>query len=349
MAIPKANPSPETIHVLAFPRWKWPHVRRAFPGQKIRFVADSPLREDIQTLLLWGRAPVPDWVPSYTSILRMEDGFLRSVGLGAELTQPLSWVVDRKGIYYDATQPSELEDILQNTHFSEGELVRAQALRQQIVTAGLTKYNVGSQRPWNRPAGDRRVILVPGQVESDASIQYGSPVIKQNITLLQRVRDENPDAYIVYKAHPDVAAGLRRLGEGEDQARQWCDAVLPDIAMDALLQQVDEVHVLTSLTGFEALLRGLPVTCYGQPFYSGWGLTTDLYPNPRRGRHLQLEELMAGSLLRYPLYFGRGRKGRVEPEEALEDLELWKQRKGGKPPFWQGTYRFFLRRFIGVR
>ncbi len=349
MAISNTGSSPDTLHVLSFPHWKWSHVRRAFPGQKVRFLSDSPPKEAIQTLLLWGRAQVPDWVPPQTSILRMEDGFLRSVGLGAELTQPLSWVVDRQGIYYDATQPSELEDILQNAHFSQPELARAQALRHQIVVAGLTKYNVGYQWPWCRPAGVGRVLLVPGQVESDASIQYGSPVLRQNMAFLQRVREEHPDAYIVYKPHPDVVAGLRRLGKGEDQARRWCDEVLADMAMEVLLQQVDEVHVLTSLTGFEALLRGLPVTCYGQPFYSGWGLTTDLYPNPRRQRRLQLDELIAGSLLRYPLYFGRGKKGLVEPEEALEDLKHWKQRKGDTPPFWQGTYRFILRRFIGVR
>ena len=43
--------------------------------------------------------------------------------------------------------------------------------------------------------------------------------------------------------------------------------------MDVLLGIVDEVHTLTSLTGFEALLRGIEVHAYGGPFYAGWGLT----------------------------------------------------------------------------
>jgi capsular polysaccharide export protein len=61
--------------------------------------------------------------------------------------------------------------------------------------------------------------------------------------------------------------------------------------------------VLTSLTGFEALLRGCEVTCHGTPFYAGWGLTRDLGRVPdRRGRTLTLDALVAGVLILYPRY-----------------------------------------------
>lgn len=46
------------------------------------------------------------------TLARMEDGFIRSVGLGSDFNWPYSLVVDRKGIYYDPSRPSELEDIL---------------------------------------------------------------------------------------------------------------------------------------------------------------------------------------------------------------------------------------------
>jgi capsular polysaccharide export protein len=66
---------------------------------------------------------------------------------------------------------------------------------------------------------------------------------------------------------------------------------------------VDEVHVNTSLAGFEALLRNKPVTTYGVPFYAGWGLTTDLGPVPkRRSAGRTLDELVAAALLLYPRY-----------------------------------------------
>ena len=67
--------------------------------------------------------------------------------------------------------------------------------------------------------------------------------------------------------------------------------------MAELLALVGEVHTLTSLTGFEALLRGKPVFTYGQPFYAGWGLTEDRDPPPRRGRPLSLDALVAGALV----------------------------------------------------
>ena len=53
-------------------------------------------------------------------------------------------------------------------------------------------------------------ILVPGQVESDASIKYGGIDIVTNIDLLKKVRAENPTAYIIYKPHPDVLSGNRK-------------------------------------------------------------------------------------------------------------------------------------------
>ncbi len=71
---------------------------------------------------------------------------------------------------------------------------------------------------------------------------------------------------------------------------QWCDEVVTDCSIGELLSAVDEVHVLTSLAGFEALQRSKRVVTYGQPFYAGWGLTDDAYPVTRRARKLSLDE-----------------------------------------------------------
>jgi len=71
---------------------------------------------------------------------------------------------------------------------------------------------------------------------------------------------------------------------------------------------------LTSLSGFDALLRGKAVTTYGLPFYAGWGLTTDMAFAAtscfaRRTRQLSLDELVAATLLRYPVYWDHDLKG----------------------------------------
>jgi capsular polysaccharide export protein len=212
----------------------------------------------------------------------------------------------------------------------------------------LTKYNVGL-RPWQRPAHDKKIILVPGQVESDASLAFGAPGLRTNIGLLQAVRQAHPDAWLVYKPHPDVLAGMRAQGVGEGDAAAWCDELVTDVAMGELLSQVDEVHVLTSLAGFEALLRGRPVTCYGQPFYAGWGLTTDLIALPRRTQNLTLDALVAGSLLLYPAYLNLETSRRSTPEQALDALLAWRARSGDALPWWRRAFRVILRRVVGVR
>ncbi|MCH8532915.1 MAG: capsular polysaccharide biosynthesis protein [Saccharospirillum sp.] len=326
---------PPRVYAVGYSYWKKPIVRRFFQCSDVIFTkqqADVPKGE---TIAAWGRAAVPD---DY-NVIRLEDGFIRSVGLGADLVQPLSWVRDRKGIYYDARQPSELEDILQHHDFTEAEQQRGAALAQQLVEQAITKYNLASA-PWQRP-NHKRVILVPGQVETDASIRYGTTDIKTNIGLLRAVRTQAPEAYILYKPHPDVVAGLRNAGRGENAAQQYCDQVLLEADMAQLLTQVDEVHTLTSLTGFEALLRGIKVTCYGQPFYAGWGLTTDTTPNNRRTRRLSLNELIAGTLIHYPTYISRNTGHYTTPENALKELIEWRKRPQTTPlkkalqPIWR--------------
>ena len=225
---------------------------------------------------------------------------------------------------------------------------RAAALRERVVAAGLTKYNVGTMR-WSRPSGVTRVILVPGQVESDASIALGAVEIKTNLGLLKAVRAANPDAYVLYKPHPDVLARMRAKGEGEDTAVCWCNEVVPDVPMGDLLREVDEVHCLTSLAGFEALIRMKKVVCYGQPFYSGWGLTEDVAPIVRRTRQLTLDELTAGVLLLYPLYISHTRNALISPEEALDELIEWRIRNGGGVVWWRSLLRMVLRRLVGVK
>jgi capsular polysaccharide export protein len=354
---------PPELGALGFSRWKKPIVRDFFQGSRVRFAGTADALADQAVLAIWGRkglVPARQTATAQAKIIRLEDGFLRSVGLGADLVRPLSWVMDGRGIYYDASRPSDLEVLLQSSAFDADLLVRAQYLRERLVATGLTKYNVGKAM-WRRPAHTRndaparhslshtpgassgslagppsqRVILVPGQVESDASLAYGAPGIRRNRDLLRAVRQANPDAYVIYKPHPDVAAGLRRPGDEEHDADHWCDEVVVDVAMSELLHEVDEVHSLTSLTGFEALLRGKKVVCYGQPFYAGWGLTVDLMPPLRRKRRLTLDQLVAGVLIMYPAYLSRQTGRFTTPERAIEELLAWRQERSILLNIWR--------------
>lgn len=331
---------PEELYAHGFSSFKKQLIRRFFQGSQIHFVRRLDQIPDRSTLLIWGNTPVELGVTSTRQtikLLRLEDGFLRSVGLGADYQiRPLSWIADSRGMYYDPSQESDLEHLLQTSEFTPALLDRAKALRKRIVEHGLTKYNVGNSKnikPISPSSPDisnkRNLILVPGQVETDASILTGAPNIRHNIALLRAVRTANPGAYVIYKPHPDVVAGLRDKGMGENEAELWCDEIVLDGDMDNLLNQADEVHVLTSLTGFEALLRGKRVTCYGQPFYAGWGLTLDQAPMTRRTRKLTLDELVAGALILYPLYLSPSNNRLISAERAVEELRLWKT---NRPP-----------------
>ena len=119
--------------------------------------------------------------------------------------------------------------------------------------------------------------------------------------------------------------------------------------MGRLLDCVDEVHVLTSLAGFEALLRGRRVETYGQPFYSGWGLTTDHCPVARRKRILDLDELVAGTLILYPTYVSLKSRRFTTPENALDELLEWRQRGPDSPGLLRKLKRLVVRRIVGVR
>lgn len=329
---------PETIYAVGLSRWKMPIVRDFAQGSTVKFVCRAEQAPDDATLLVWGQGSPNEKRP----VIRLEDAFLRSVGLGADLIRPLSWVMDSRGMYYDATAPSELEHVLLTTDFSDDLLARARELRHRIVEQGLTKYNVGAGA-WRRPESATRVILIPGQVESDASIRYGAPGISSNMGLLQAVREANPSAHVLYKPHPDVLAGLRMKGHGEDGAMDWCDEIVTDVAMGDLLPAVDEVHVLTSLAGFEALLRGKTVVCYGQPFYAGWGLTDDHTVIPRRTRRLSSDELVAGALILYPTYVSRTTGRFTTAERALDELLDWRQQSQRSVPLWRQLLRLVLR------
>lgn len=317
---------PEEILAVNFSPWKKPFIKGFFQGSRIRFVDDTGPFPEGATIARWGRKPIQSEIPAKTRQICVEDGFLRSVGLGAALVQPLSWVMDSRGIYYDASTASDLENLLEHADFSEAILGRALKLKDLILQKGITKYNLQG-RAWEGKRSADRIILVPGQVESDASIEYGAPGLKTNLDLLRAVRRANPGAQVIYKPHPDVVSGLRKCGSSMEAISELCDEMVHDVPMQNLLEQVDEVHVLTSLAGFEALLRGKKVVCHGAPFYSGWGLTQDCCaPTGRRTRKLTVEALVAATLILYPAYRSRSSGRFTTPERAIEELVEWKNR-----------------------
>lgn len=293
---------------LGFAFWKQDNVAPLLWGgdAPLRFIRSAGQALDDREIAVWRSRADPAEVAALerrgAALVEVEDGFLRSKGLGADCVPPLSLTVDRHGAYFDPAQPSELEILITRGGLGPDIVDRARRLRQLIVESGLGKYGHGHVAVARR-GGEKRHILVPGQVEDDRSIMTGGSGLQSNLELLRRVRQQAPDAYILYKPHPDVVAGHRKGAIPQSDALRYADEIASDAPIASLIALVDEVHVNTSLAGFEALLRDTPVTTYGVPFYAGWGLTRDLGPVPaRRTARPSIDELVAATLLIYPRY-----------------------------------------------
>jgi capsular polysaccharide export protein len=323
----------DTLYFFGFSVWKWRFTTpffKTYQKNTIHFCSDlsdgiqKGLRESSK-IFIWGKKPFEE-VELYAkekniSIYRVEDGFIRSVSLGSDLTKAYSLVVDSRGIYFDSTHESDLEFLLNTYSFSNEELQRAKTLQHYLVENKISKYNIYAEKEleFKELQKGQTIILVPGQVEDDASIIYGATGMT-NLFLLKQTRMNAPDSYIVYKPHPDVLAGNRKGHVEPCVALEYCNSIVTDVSIDSIMIYADEVHTLTSLVGFEALLRGKKVTTYGLPFYAGWGLTTDAKSISRRKRKLTLEELIVATLILYPRYIHPKTNQFCEVEILLGEL-----------------------------
>ena len=290
-----------------------PHLEQ-FLGEPCRKLSLlRPVPEDITRLAVWGYRPtgakaVALAEKSGLPVLRLEDGFIRSLGLGVSGCPPLSMVLDTQGMYYDASQPSTLETLIHQ--HDENRLLHddARQAMQMIVDGDLSKYNQAPVCTLTQP--EQGAVLVVDQTFGDMAVVYGNAGKEQFDNMLHAALAENPQSEIWVKVHPDVLSGkkagyFKQLGE---QAKQdpRIRLIAQDVSPQSLLQRVSRVYVVTSNYGFEALIAGKPVSVFGQPWYAGWGLTDDRHALAaelcaRRGS-ASIEDLFGAACLRYSKY-----------------------------------------------
>lgn len=287
-------------------------------------------------LMIWAGKETPTasaTAAAFTGpVVRMEDGFIRSRGLGSDFVPASSVALDDLGIYYDPSGPSRLETLIRTLDLTPAQLGRAAALRRRIIETGVSKYNQGGA-PLPKLPADRRVILVVGQVEDDRSIRLGCADIRTNAQLVEAVRRDYPDAFLMWKNHPDVVSGNRR-GRLGASAAALVDLTVDDADINRCLDGCHTVATMTSLTGFEGLMRGREVVTYGRPFYAGWGLTEDRLACERRSRRVTLDHLVYAALIAYPIYVSET-GWPCEAEDLVDSLT----RVGATPP--GGLRRWF--------
>lgn len=265
--------------------------------------------------------------------IRVEDGFIRSFGLGSDFIRPNSIVMDKSGIYYDSNKTSDLEKILLTLRLTRELKYKTRRIIDSVINNNITKYNVENIKLFETfCTNKKKIILVVGQVAKDASIQYGTFAYKTDLDLIKKVRFNNKKAFIIYKPHPDILS-RNRAGVKLKSIAKYADYIASNSSIFDYLRVCDEVHTLTSLTGFEALIRGKKVVTYGAPFYAGWGLTKDMDKSSpaftRRKRKLTLEELVYGCLIKYPIYWDYEKNKRTTCETVIRQIikerdEYWK-------------------------
>ncbi|ASQ07411.1 capsular polysaccharide biosynthesis protein [Sinorhizobium meliloti] len=318
------TPEPVTTFAVQIVEWKREPFERYFPNRRFHFLPMNVgvrefervwrpriLAEKDAEFLAWG----PELPGPLEALARarnipvtfIEDGFLRSTRPSASRTPPLSLALDGRALYFDCRHPSDLEVLLKTYDFEADAALmeRARAGIALLTESGISKYNGARRRAAEEVYGEktRKRVLVVGQVEDDASVRYGCLARMSNNDLVRLANSEQADAQILYKPHPDVLSRVRPARSDPAEVAHLCELVTDSLPLAEALRTVDHVYTITSLAGFEALIRGIPVTTAGCPFYAGWGLTDDRQTNPRRGRQLSIEALFAGAYLLYPRYF----------------------------------------------
>jgi capsular polysaccharide export protein len=339
--------SPRSAIFFGFGPWRT-YLPRWFPDRDCKVTTRKPWRMLLKgwpvRLLLYRNAEVYVWGFKYPPLLKrfcrrcgirffhVEDGFVRSVSLGAHRSPPASIIIDSRTMHYDAQNPSDLELTLQTYDFATERplMERAEKCIHMLLDLGVSKYNLGKRVDLDTRLGPKtkRRVLVIGQVETDASIARGCNRPFTNNDLVRLAASENPDAQIIYKPHPEVLHGTRTGVSNPADVADLCDILDEDIGPAEALEGVDHVYTITSLMGFEALLRGIPVTCVGLPFYAGWGATDDRQSSPRRTRRRSPREIFAAAYMMHSRYFDPATGHASDLETVIRRLHEMRARPG---------------------
>lgn len=278
-------------------------------------------RKKTGRLALWCHAKFGGSVRLY------EDGFIRSIGLGVDGSPAFSVVEDDIGIYYDASVPSRLENILNSYDFSADSQLMSIAREAMML---IRKYNISKYN--NAPEVDEKFcqkynlyknkknILIIAQTAGDSSLEYGLANQFTTDDMIRAAVDENTHAKIYLKIHPDVLTGKKQSDIDIANISKNITIITENVNPVSLLKHFDKVYTKTSGMGFEALLLGCECVCFGMPYYAGWGITDDRVVCGRRVRKLSVEEVFAAAYILYSRYYNPYEKRSSNIIDTLNEI-----------------------------
>ena len=264
-----------------------------------------------------------------SNVIFLEDGFIRSIvpfakkDIDEKYRLSFSYTMDSNSAYIDAYHVSNLEQILNsNLIFSDDELRRARLNMNRIINYKVSKYNHQEDTiPYKIAKSNRKKILVVDQSYGDMSIELGMANSNTFINMLKTAIAENQDSDIFIKIHPDVkASGTLRGYYSDYKEHDNIHVINDDVNPITLLNSVDVVYVCTSQMGFEALISGKKVKCFGMPFYAGWGVTEDYVKLTRRTQKRSVEEIFFAAYIMYTNYVDPFNGTKIEIEDAINKI-----------------------------
>lgn len=231
--------------------WRIPHLEKflAQPCQKLSLL--RPVPQEVDAIAVWGHRPsaakpVAIAKAAGKPVIRLEDGFVRSLDLGVNGEPPLSLVVDDCCIYYDASKPSALEKLVQDKAGNTALISQAREAMHTIVTGDLSKYNLAPA--FVADESERSdIVLVVDQTFNDMSVTYGNAGPHEFAAMLEAAMAENPQAEIWVKVHPDVLEGKKTGYFAALRATQRVRLIAENVSPQSLLRR------------FPGLRRDLPV------------------------------------------------------------------------------------------
>ena len=255
-------------------------------------------------------------------LLLLEDGFLRC---DLRRAPPQSLLLDGIGVHYDATRPSRMEQVIAAPP-GAAEAARALAIARLWAASGVSKYNHAPDFGGELPA---HYVLVADQTAGDPAIRLGLADRARFETMLEAALGDYPGHTVLLKTHPDVFShGKHRNFTPRLLSHPRIRVIDRECHPARLLDQADAVYVVTSLIGFEALLRGKPVRCFGMPFYAGWGVTTDYLPRPDRRGTAGLAQIVHAALVDRARYIDPASGTPTSVETSIARIGAWR-RSGG--------------------
>lgn len=337
------SPESGSVYCFGFNHRKTAFIKKYFPKNRFVFVSTQARAGELaktKSKILDCDMPVSIWVwgmripneikplvkNKSISFFYVEDGFVCSDSNNPDSdVMPFSLAVDSLANHYEGGRPSDIENILSSYDFARDASVvnRAGLLREKMAVNHIgKKLFAGVRDAGNIFTGEecKNYILVVGQPETQASIKNSN----DNFELLRLAKQEHPEDIILYK--PFEAHVVSFSNDTKKYlADNKIEVISDELSTLALFNQIKQVYVVKSLVGLDALVRGIPVTTTGCPFYAGWGLTDDRRVIPRRSRKLTLDELIAGTYILYLKYFDPVTGESISPEMAIDKILSMRQ------------------------